>query len=73
MTDMIWEQIKDLAENKDGFVRTAHVETTGISKSMLKKYTIYVHVNYFCIKEPQLHNLLDFVTMVFYSTKFSKK
>lgn len=36
--DMIWEQIKLLAENSDGFIRTAQVEAAGISRPMLKKY-----------------------------------
>lgn len=36
--DMIWEQIKALAENGDGIIRTAQVEAAGISRPMLKKY-----------------------------------
>lgn len=36
--DMIWEQIKALAENGDGIIRTAEVEAAGISRPMLKKY-----------------------------------
>lgn len=36
--DIIWEQIKALAETGDGFVRTRQVEDAGISRPMLKKY-----------------------------------
>jgi len=36
--DVIWEQIKALAEDGDGFIRTGQVEDAGISRPMLKKY-----------------------------------
>lgn len=36
--DAIWEQIRALAEDGDGFIRTRQVEDAGISRPMLKKY-----------------------------------
>lgn len=36
--DIIWEQIRALAEDSDGFIRTSQVEDAGISRPMLKKY-----------------------------------
>ncbi len=36
--DMIWGQIRALAENGDGFIRTAQVEAAGIRRHILKKY-----------------------------------
>ena len=36
--DKIWEKIKAMAEDGDGFIRTSQVEGAGVSRSMLKKY-----------------------------------
>lgn len=36
--DEIWEKIKTIAEDGDGFVRTSQVQEAGISRPMLKKY-----------------------------------
>lgn len=36
--DRIWETIKNLADDGDGFFRTSQVECAGISRPMLKKY-----------------------------------
>lgn len=36
--DAIWEQIRVLAEDGDGFIRTRQIEDAGISRPMLKKY-----------------------------------
>lgn len=36
--DKIWNQIESIADDSDGFVRTAQIEQAGISRPMLKKY-----------------------------------
>ena len=37
--DHIWNEIKTIAEENGGFVRTSAVEAAGISRPMLRKYT----------------------------------
>lgn len=36
--DMIWERIKETAENNNGFIKTGQVEELGISRPMIKRY-----------------------------------
>lgn len=36
--DQIWMNIKEVAKDNNGFIRTAQVEELGISRSMIKKY-----------------------------------
>lgn len=36
--DMIWEQIKALADTGNGYIKTCQVEEAGISRPMLRKY-----------------------------------
>lgn len=36
--DMIWKNIKQIAENNNGYIMTSQVEDAGISRPMLKKY-----------------------------------
>lgn len=37
--DMIWNKIKSIADENNGFVRTGDVEGAGVSRPMLRKYT----------------------------------
>lgn len=37
--DKIWENIRAIAEDNNGFVKTSQVESVGVSRPMLKKYT----------------------------------
>lgn len=37
--DQIWLRIEAIAENNNGFIKTAQVEEVGISRPMLRKYT----------------------------------
>ncbi len=37
--DRIWANIKEIAEGNNGFVKTSQIESAGISRPMLKKYT----------------------------------
>lgn len=36
--DLIWENIKQIAEDNHGLIKTSQVELAGISRPMLKKY-----------------------------------
>lgn len=38
MMDQVWERIKEVAEENNGFIKTAQVEALGISRPMIKKY-----------------------------------
>lgn len=37
--DDIWNKMKEIAENNNGYIRTSQVEASSISRPMLKKYT----------------------------------
>ena len=36
--DMIWERIREAAENNNGFIKTSQIEELGISRPMIRKY-----------------------------------
>ena len=36
--DSIWNEIKRIAEENSGFIKTSAVEAAGISRPMLRKY-----------------------------------
>lgn len=37
--DMYWNAIKDIADGNNGFIKTCDIESVGISRPMLRKYT----------------------------------
>lgn len=47
--DMIWETIKQIAEENHGYIRTSQVEDAGISRTILKRYKD--NRNLYCVRK----------------------